>query len=72
MTSQQHVMGFDELEVGALEYISDKFDLDVEGILNMVPLRIGLMKIPHDEDSQNSGLRNSNVLIRWHTSCPTC
>lgn len=52
MTNQQHVIMLDELEVGELEFISDKFDLDAEGIM------IGTLKILQDKDSQKPGLRN--------------
>lgn len=76
MTNQHHVMVLDKLEVSSLEYVSDKSDLNVEGILNIVPLRIGSMKMLHDEDSHNSGLRNidddndvsdipSNMLVEY-------
>lgn len=60
MTNQQHVMVVNELEAGVMEYVSNKFDLDVEGIMNTVPLTIGPMKMLHDEDSHNSGLRNTD------------
>lgn len=39
MTNQQHIMMLNELEVGALKFVSDKFDLDDKGIM------IGSVKI---------------------------
>lgn len=59
MTNQHHVIVLDELGASELEYVSDKYDLDAKWILSMVPLRIGPMKMLHDEESKNSGLRNS-------------
>lgn len=77
MANQQHVMVLNELEAGELEYVSDKSGLDVDGILNMVPLRIRPIKMLHDEYSQNSGLRSSDddndvsdimyiMLVKYH------
>lgn len=51
-------MVLDELEAGALEYVSYKSDLEVDGIMNMVPIKNGPMKMLHDEGSKNSVLRN--------------
>lgn len=44
----------DELEAGALEFVSNKFDLDVDGTM------IGTMRTLQVEDSQKLGLRNSD------------
>ena len=51
MNNQQHVIVLDELEFFTLQYVSDKSGLDIDGILNMVPLRIGPMKMLHVEES---------------------
>ncbi|KAI5407227.1 hypothetical protein KIW84_053469 [Lathyrus oleraceus] len=50
MKNQQHVMVLYELEVDALEFVSDTSDLDAGGIL------IETVKILQIEDSQKSGL----------------
>lgn len=52
---------FDKLETCALEFVSDKSNLDVEGII------LRTVKILQVKDSQKSGLRNphgdKNVLV---------